>query len=325
MGWTNNRFGIARETSYGTAVTAGVKGYAATTEQFDPEMVENSVPGFRAGRQGLAESEHSLVLVGGTGSITVPVPVDENDLLFDGLLGTHTDFAGNAWAEATDASGPDEGRTLYMVRGLGLSGSDVERTQYSGAIPTGWSLSVTADGLAELTVNYWWKARKTAGLSSVAVSAPDAVRPYRWSDATAQLAGADIAGVTGFTIDCDLGMDTSLSYLDGQAGRAKPQRTSIPTYTGTIEMVYNSQAQGMFADWLSGTTRRLALILTAADYEAANNVASSIAFTFAAAKFTGSNPVATPESYTTISLPFMGMQPAAGNLLAIAARAKTAA
>jgi len=118
MGWTNNRFGIARETSYGTAVTAGVKGYAATTEQFDPEMVENSVPGFRANRQGLVESEHSLVLVGGTGSITVPVPVDENDLLFDDILGAHTDFTGNAWAEATDSIGPDEGRTLYMVRGL---------------------------------------------------------------------------------------------------------------------------------------------------------------------------------------------------------------
>ena len=138
MSWTNNKFGLVDETTYGTPVTSGIKGYAITAETFTPEVVAVESPGFREGRQGHSAAEYNQVFVGGTGSITIPVPVDKTDALFKGLLGTHTALASNAFSEDSDALGPQAGKTLYVNRGIDNNGTNVEQMQYAGCICTGY-------------------------------------------------------------------------------------------------------------------------------------------------------------------------------------------
>ncbi len=299
-GVLDQRVGIGKEAVYGTAVDP-TRHYEARSDPWQRAVERIDSGGFRQGRAAQRADRDSQVDVGAAGGIETAIFSAGMGLLLENLLGSAT-APSQIGATGTyssvfsaDTDGPDHSLTVEVVRALGAS---VQAFEYSGCVPTGFTLGVNRGEAAMLNVQYDARAETKKAVPTAAAYTSGAV-PFHWGDATVTVAGAAAGDFGSFSLQGDLALATDLQFLQGSALKEEPRRSGVPAYTGTISGMPTTADD--YDRFVSGETFALVLELNNGGADA---TLRSFKVELAACKFTGSTPTAQVSGLTTIDLPF---------------------
>ena len=104
--------GVAEESTYGTAITSGFRGYEATGDAWQKDVNYIESVGFRQNMETIRSDRHDTIAVGATGSIECDVLNKGHGLLLKHLLGASSGPTQQASTAAylqtftTDDTGP---------------------------------------------------------------------------------------------------------------------------------------------------------------------------------------------------------------------------
>ena len=292
--------GVAEESTYGTAITSGFRGYEAQSDSFTREYIESV--GFRQALQTIRSDRHDTISIGASGSIETDVLTKGHGLLLKHMLGGSSiaQLGGTAaWKQTMESSddGPSGSYTVQLPR-TDSSGT-LQSFTYEGCVPTGFTITQNLDEALKLTVDFDSENEQMSTAASSPTYPTDA-DVFVFTDATIEVAGSAINTFTSFSLTGDLGMNTERRFLKGSATKLQPARSAVPSYTGTIEGEFTNAQYEAFRD---GTIFQLELIC-AKSVAIAGSYFPTFHLTLPKCKFTGSTPVASQDDLTRLSLPF---------------------
>ena len=298
---------IAEESTYGTFVSP-TRAYEAKADTFTRDVSYIESVGMRRDLQTIREDRNDTVTLGATGSIETDVLTKGHGLLMKNILGTS---AGPTQQGATAAylqtfSSDDTGPTGSLTTQVSRvdAGGTLRTFSYNGCVPTGFNITQNLDEALKLTVDFDAEEEVTSE-SEATPAYPASTDVLDFTMATVEIDDSAVTSFTSFTLDADLAMATGRRFLKGSAVKGQPKRTSVPSYTGTIEGEFEDLTQ--FAAFTAGTQFKLELIVT---YPTAISGSYYPKFhvTLPVCKWTGSTPVASLDDMTRISLPFTVLQ-----------------
>ena len=298
---------IAEESTYGTFVSP-TRAYEAKADTFTRDVSYIESVGMRRDLQTIREDRNDTVTLGATGSIETDVLTKGHGLLMKNILGTS---AGPTQQGATAAylqtfSSDDTGPTGSLTTQVSRvdAGGTLRTFSYNGCVPTGFNITQNLDEALKLTVDFDAEEEVTSE-SEATPAYPASTDVLDFTMATVEIDDSAVTSFTSFTLDADLAMATGRRFLKGSAVKGQPKRSSVPSYTGTIEGEFEDLTQ--FAAFTAGTQFKLELIVT---YPTAISGSYYPKFhvTLPVCKWTGSTPVASLDDMTRISLPFTVLQ-----------------
>ena len=295
--------GVAEESTYGTAITSGFRGYEAQSDSFTREVEYIESVGFRQALQTVRSDRHDTISIGASGSIETDVLTKGHGLILKHMLGGSsgpTQLGGTAAYKQTfetSDDGPSGSYTVQLPR-VDSAGS-LQSFTYEGCVPTGFTISQNLDEALKLTVDFD-SENEQMSTSASSPTYPTDADVFVFTDATIEVAGSAINTFTSFSLTGDLGMNTERRFLKGSATKLQPARSAVPSYTGTIEGEFTSAQYEAFRD---GTIFQLELIC-AKSTAIAGSYYPTFHVTLPKCKFTGSTPVASTDDLTRLSLPF---------------------
>ena len=121
--------GVAQESTYGTAITSGFRGYEAQSDTFTREVQYIESVGFRQALQTIRSDRHDTISIGASGSIETDVLNKGHGLLLKHMLGGSsgpTQQGGTAAYLQTFESSDDGPTGSYTVQ--------LPRTDSSGSL-----------------------------------------------------------------------------------------------------------------------------------------------------------------------------------------------
>ena len=295
--------GVAEESTYGTAITSGFRGYEAQSDSFTREVEYIESVGFRQALQTVRSDRHDTISIGASGAIETDVLTKGHGLLLKHMLGGSsgpTQQGGTAAYKQTfetSDDGPSGSYTVQLPR-VDSAGS-LQSFTYEGCVPTGFTITQNLDEALKLTCDFD-SENEQMSTSASSPTYPTDADVFVFTDATIEVAGSAINTFTSFSLTGDLGMNTERRFLKGSATKLQPARSAIPSYTGSLEGEFTNAQYEAFRD---GTIFQLELIC-AKSTAIAGSYYPTFHVTLPKCKFTGSTPVASTDDLTRLSLPF---------------------
>jgi len=197
----------------------------------------------------------------------------------------------------TDDTGPTGSYTVQVSRVD--SGGTLRPYTYEGCVATGFNISQDLGSNLSFTLNFDAENEQTS-TGEATPSYPSSADPFNYTQAVIAIDGSAAANFTSFSLDGDLGMDTSRRFLAGSATKAQPKRSSVPSYTGTITAEFASLTD--YNKFVNGTEFSINASWNGAEIASPYNYECVVSIPVC--KFTGSTPVASLDSLTTVDLPF---------------------
>lgn len=294
---------IGKESTYGTAV-ALTRGFEAKADTFKRVQEPIESVGFRAGMHAQRSDRSRQVNKGGTGAIEVDVLDAGFGLIFQTLLGSSS---GPTQIGATDAyrstfattpAGPPSSWTIQVLR-ANAAGTVVPFT-HTGCVVTQWSLKQEVDGNFVATFTFDFQNVVT----NIAAGTPVYVEgfPYNWTEAAVSWNGTPVDFKT-FELTGELGFDVDRRFLRGNELKKQPVRSSVPTFSGTSEMEFESLTH--YNAWVAGTVAPIVVTWTGEEIESGEF--HEVELTISAAQFSGESPEVALDSMPKQALPFRGL------------------
>lgn len=297
----DNALLVGKESTYGTAATL-TRAFEGKSDSWKRAQEYLTSTGFRGGMHTRLSTRSVAVNMGGTGSIDVDVQPTGFGLLLQSMLGSVTgptqQGATTAYKStfASTATGSTDSWTVQMQRVD--SGGTVRSFTHSGCMMTGWKFTQATDGLLGLE----WMFDFADVVTSVSAGTPSYVSslPYAWTQASATWNGSAI-DLTSFELEGALGLNVDRRFLRGSAVKKKPIRASVPEFTGTAEMEFESLTQ--YAAFVAGTVAPLVITWTGSEIASPYNFELEI--TLPAVQFQGDSPEVSLDAVPKQSLPFV--------------------
>ena len=318
---------VGIESTYATA-SIGTRGAYSSSDGWEDEVQVIEIDGARAGREVMMPNQTLHVQTGGTGRIETGVTLDGMSLLCKHLLNTGTannvtDTTGKKFTMPSATDGPSNSYTVW-VRRVATDGKK-HSTTYTGAVPTGFTLTQAMAAALQLAVEYDFAASSTeVGASPTGEPTPvySTSRYYAWQDLAVTVGAQKLGTVTNLEIAVDNNLDTDRRYLKASVVKSQPIRTGVPTIGGTITAHLDDNAKTLVDAWIKGTSMKLVAVWTAADTNIATSpntktVRPSVTVTFPLVKFTGSTPQMSLDTLTEVTLPFSAVMPTSGHAMTL--------
>jgi len=302
----DNVIQIAEESTYGTAV-APTRAYEAKADTFQREVEYIESTGFRKDQQTIRSDRHDTITTGASGSIEVDVLNKGMGLILKHALGGSsgpTQQGGTAAYKSTFETNDVGPATSYTVQvGVVNSGGSLQPFTYEGAMITGWNISQSLGEPLRMSFDFDAETeQQSTALASA--SYPASTDVFVYTDAKILLASGEVANLTSFSLDADLGMKTDRRFLKGSATKGQPQRNALPSYTGSISGEYLNNTD--YDRFVNGTVFQIELKCVMAT-AIAGSYYPTFHVTMPACKFTGSTPTASISEMSTIDLPFVAL------------------
>ena len=296
---------IAEESTYGTFVSP-TRAYEGKADTFTRDTMQLDSVGFRRNLQTLRSDRSDTITLGATGSIETDVLTKGHGLLLKHLLGTSAIAQQGATAAYLQTFNSNDigPATSYTTQVSRVDSGGVLRTfSYNGCMATGLNITQNLDEALKLTIDF--DAEEEVTTESEATPAyPTSADVFDFTMATVEIGDSAVSSFTSFSLDADLALKTDRRFLKGAATKSIPKRSSVPTYTGTIEGEFADLTQ--YAAFTAGTIFKLELIVSYPTAIAGTDY-PKFHVTLPACKWTGSTPVASIDDMSTISLPFVAL------------------
>ena len=309
---TDTHMTLGVEATYGTAQLSTVRSYEAKVDTFSRDVEYIQSVGFRRDLQTVRSDRDDTVSLGATGSIECDILNKGQGLLLQHVLGTTSGPTQIASTSAyktslsSDDTGPTGSYTIQMSRVD--SGGTMRPFTYEGCVATGFNISQELGSNLSMTIDFDAENEQTSS-GEATPTYPSSADPFNYTDCVIAIDGTAATNFTSFSLDGDLGMKTDRRFLAGSATKSQPKRSSVPSYTGTIEAEFKDLTD--YNKFINGTTFGINVSWNGANIEGAYNY--EFVVSLPVCKFTGSTPVASLDDMTTISLPFIALQGASGN------------
>lgn len=307
-------FGIGKETTYGTAVVSD-RLLEVESDSFTREVTNDIREGFRKGQQTTPSDRNRSVTMGATGNIELPLFFNGMGMLLRSAFPS-VPSGKTAWTRVastpiykglyvTDIGAARNSYTLMMNRADYDGG--LNKFYYTGMTCTKFGLNVSGGEAVKATFEYAGAGESTAAITGTEGGYPTIGSWFHFDDCLLTIDDKFKIPMKSFNLDCDFGLNTDLRYLTGPpaAARAKPTRSSLPAYTGTIET--NMLDMSIHSAWVAGTTIAIQL------YAKSSFVVSSVSYnyelkiTIPEALVTDAAPVSSLTDFTQQSLAFKVM------------------
>lgn len=291
---------LGLESPYGTP--------AALTHAFeakaDPWKRQNAYidsKGFRSGMQTVRTDRRKVVNMGAEGAIEVDLLDRGMGFLFQGLLGSTTpptEGTLDVWSSNHDSSTDDAGVSFTAQILRPQVGGALQPFTYSGAVPTGWSISHDVEGLAVLSIDFDAQNEETSTPAGTPTY-PAGAMPFDWTEATITVDGFPV-DVTAFEFSADLGLKTDRRFIRGNALKKAPVRRTHPSFEGSFALEFEDTT--IYDDFVSGAPRPLVATWEGGTIVGADNY--KVTLTLPAVQFIGDSPNANMDDVSTQSVPF---------------------
>lgn len=291
---------LGKESAYGTPVALS-HAYEAQSDPWQRQQAYLESRGFRAGSQGVRSDRRKVVNMGAEGAIQADLMDRGMGFLFQGLLGTTTGPTEGATGvyTSTHESATEDAGVSYTVQVLRpMVGGALQPFTYAGAVPTGWSISHSVEGLAVLNVDFDAQDEDTATPAGTPTYA-DGALPFDWTEADITVGGTPV-DASEFEFSADLGLKTDRRFIRKNAKKKRPVRQTVPTYEGSISQEFeNTDA---YDDFVAGSV--LDLVATWEGGLIAGSDNFKVTLTLAAIQYEGETPNANLDDVSMQSLPY---------------------
>jgi len=307
---------LAVETTYGTAVVSGLRGYESDVDGFSLETEYIKGGGKRAGRPGGLYARSKKINRGVVGRIESIMLDSQEGLRLQHMLGSAKSIAGAGALKTQEynanTDGPAGSYTAVVARAM--SDGTLQYFQYTGLVATGFSVSCDQGGAVTLGIDYIGQAETVLKTAPTKPSYVAAGTMLTFEGCTLKVGGASFSGVTSFSFEADLMMDPDRYFLEGSELRKKPLRNGVPTYTGTLSCEFDDI--GKYNNFVGGASFAIEFNAEGgADVESGKKAFFKISLP--ACQFTGSTPEATVDALSTIELPFEALANSSNEICAI--------
>ncbi len=305
--------GLGVESTYGTPATI-TDFYEATSDDWQRQLETLEAQGFSGGQHALRSDRIKTITVGATGSINFAVPPAGAGRLLSHLLGQHAGPAlvldatlAHDLTASTSVEGPSGESFTVQVERADADGQLVTFT-YPGCVPVSWELAAAVGGFVTARASYQAATERT----DVARTAPTyevGNAPYDWSEVAVFWGGTQLEVVDSFTLTGELGFKTDRRFLRRSLQPKRAVRTSVPTFSGTLEAEYTA-ASGLYDDFRDQEVRELRLSVRSSepiDNDGTDDLYAELEVSLPSVQFTGSTPQASLTDLTRISLPFRAL------------------
>ena len=253
-------FGIGQETTYATPVVSS-RLLEVEADTFRREIVNDIREGFRKDHQTSPSDRNRTVMTGAAGTIEMPLYFNGMGILLRSAF-SKAPASKSKWKRdattpvydglyRTDIDGQRDSYTFMMNR-ADYDG-DLNTLYYYGMTCTKFGLNI-ADGEAlKTTFEYAGAGEQLSAPTGNVGGYPTIGSWFHYDDTLVTIEGNGDIPIKSFTLDCDFGLNADLRYLTGGPGaaaRAKPTRSNMPAYTGTIET--NMYDLAMHKAWRDG-------------------------------------------------------------------------
>ncbi|MGW3930131.1 phage tail tube protein [Streptomyces microflavus] len=306
--------GIGKEATYGTAA-ASTLGYEGKSDSWKTtrEVIESV--GFRAGIQTARADRRNVINMGGEGELEIDVLDGGAAALLSAAFDTYDGGTPNAstgltthvFESGADSSAPSF--TAQMIRPT-TDGKSVA-FKHIGCVVTEWELTAEVESAVTLTTTFDFQdvGHSDKPSDALPIAYPSEAYVYDWTrtaialsiDGQAVTVDANKLELTG-----DRGMKTDRRFLRGNALKKAPVRAAMPTYEGTLEGEFTSDALKLYEAFLAGTVASLVI-----DF-AGVIPGTSMRIECPAIQFTGDSPESSVDDVTVTELPFRVLDPGDG-------------
>lgn len=304
-GAAGSQVGIAKETTYGTAV-AVTDFFDAASEGLKAETQPITYRPFRSPIQ--LGAMRAQVVRGAGGPFQVPVTYKGMGILMQQIFGSSVSAVVGATDEYTQTHVLDEtnwGKGMHATVQVGRSqsGGTVTPFTYDGCKAVEATFTCETDGF--LTLDVTWACRNSthSGSSAFALQSASYITdnpPFNWSQATVTLDSVSRT-LKSWSLKIAKTMDTE-RYGLGSVLRREPLTNGAWELTGDIDVEFENITD--YADFISGDSVPLTVVFTAAD-EIDTGAPFEITFTMPSIVFTGDTPVIGGEGLIRQPLPYM--------------------
>ena len=303
---------VGIESSFNSAETSTVRSYEAKADTFQRDVEYIQSLGFRRDLQTIRSDRDDTVTLGASGSIECDILNKGQGLLLQHVLGTTSGPTQNGSTTAykstfsADDTGPTGSYTIQLSRVD--SGGTLRPFTYTGCTATGFNISQELGSNLSMTINFD-AANEETSTGEATPSYPSSADPFPYTQSVISIDGSATTNFTSFSLDGDLGMDTSRRFLKGSATKAQPKRSSVPSYTGTISAEFANLTD--YNRFINGTTFSINAAWNGAEIESPWN--HEFVVSIPVAKFTGSTPVASLDALTVVDQPFVILDAGSGS------------
>lgn len=304
-GAAGSQLGIAKETTYGTAV-AVTDFFDAASEGLTAETQPITYRPFRSPIQ--LGALRRQVVRGSGGPFQVPVTYKGMGILMQQIFGSSVSAQVGATAEYTQTHTLDEsnwGKGMHATVQVGRSqsGGTVTPFTYDGCKAVEATFTCETDGF--LTLDVTWACRDAAhtGSSAFALQTASYITdnpPFDWSQATVTLNSVSRV-LRSWSLQITKTMDTE-RYGLGSVKRREPLTSGAWELTGNIDVEFENATD--YAAFIDGDEVPLVVQFTA-DEEIDTGAPFEITFTMPAIVFTGDTPTVGGEGLIRQPLPYM--------------------
>ena len=303
---------IKAESTYGTAATGAFRGYESSVDGFNREVSFIEGGGRRAGRAGLNHKRRRIIDRGAKGRVECPVLTRGEGVRLQHLLGSAsgpTAVTGQSGSyKSTYKANEDGPGTSYTINVARCdTGGTLRYFQYTGAIATGFSISVEENGELTLGIDYDCQDEAVVSTAPTAPTyADNAAEMFVFEDCGLSLAGSAVTNFKGFTLEGELAMDTERFFLDAAGTKAKPSRSGVPEYTGTLSGEFKDLTE--YNRFIGGDVFSLVLTATHPDIVKAGATQKPVfKVTLPKCQYSGNTPESAVDSLTMVEMPFVAL------------------
>lgn len=303
-GAAGSQLGIAKETTYGTAV--------AVTDFFDAASeglkAEVNVQKYRSFRSPIQQGALRKPRVRGSGGpFQVPVTYKGMGILMQQIFGSSVSAQVGGTAEYTQTHTINEsnwglGMHATVQVGRSQSGGTVTPFTYDGCKAIEATFSCDTDGFLTLDVTWACRAPAHSGAGAFALQTASYIAdnpPFDWAQATVTLNSVErILRSWSFTINKTKDLDR---FGLGQQYRREPLTSGEWALTGEMDVEFENSTD--YEAFINGTELPLNVNFTA-DEEIETGVPFEIDFDFPAIVFSGDTPVVGGEGLIRQPLPY---------------------
>lgn len=226
-----SQWGIATETSYGTAVTV-TRFYPMVSETLANAVSRLESGGIIAGARVRRSEQWAPGAQRITGGTQLELYQQQTALLWEHMLGSIASSTASGVATHTATPGDLTGLSLTAQVGRPDTGAVVRPFTYAGVKVSEWELSVAVDEIATLGLTLMAQSETTTTALATAAYETDAARPFVFTDGSTSLQGSD-ACIRRMTLTGN-NMLADDRWCIGDDERLEPLEMDLRTYTGTI-------------------------------------------------------------------------------------------
>lgn len=312
-GGLSAQFGMAAETTVGTAVTpTRFLEFNADTLEQTIARIESS--GLRPNRRVLRSTQWNAGRIGVQGDVDFEVNSNGFGLLFKAALGTIATSQPNAGSfptvyEHKATVGATDGSSYTVQVAAGDTGGTVRAFTWSGMKIPKWQLSCDEGGFLMFKPTFDGWAESTAiGVAAAAYSATGV--PLNYIGGSLTLGGV-ATNVKKFLLTGDNKHEVGRYFMRGAATsqtKAEQLESGLRAYGGSLDLEFQSLTD--YNRFVNGTVAALTMFFEGAVI--AGTYSSAVEVTLPAVRFDGKTPAVPGPGLIDVQLPFIAMDDGAG-------------